>query len=56
MAHHLGQPVQRDHFRHPVAKPMAQVVWAHIAQPRLGRILLDQMSKCALSERLTSLR
>ena len=51
MAHHLGQPVQRNRFRHPVAKPVAQIVWAHITQARLGRILLDQVPERAFGER-----
>jgi hypothetical protein len=56
MAHHLGQPVQRNRLRHSVAKPMAQVVWAHIAYARPGRVLLDQVPERTLGERLTGLR
>ena len=56
MAHHLGQPVQRNRFRHPVAKSVAQIVWADIAQARLGRVLLDQVSERTFGERLAGLR
>ena len=56
MAHHLGQSVQRNRFRHPVAKPVAQIVWAYIAQACLSRVLLDQVSERTLGECLTGLR
>ncbi len=37
---------------HPIAKRMAQIVWADIDEPRMRCVLLDQMAKCALCERL----
>lgn len=52
VAHDLGESMEWHACRHPIPESMAQIVWADIAELCLCCVLLDEMAKCALRERL----
>src|SRR5581483_9453674 len=52
MSHNLSNSVQRNNFRHPIAKAVAQIMGTEISDLSLGSIFCHQISQGLPSQRL----